>query len=766
MARLGHCLPLLVLAVELGSAGGRAFVPVREDAMLQTWDEALEGTHQGHKSGAADTPVTRVVKLLQEMQVTIAKEMKEDEDLYDKLACWCANNGKAKTEAVDGATAAIANLESSIESLTAQNAQLTQTIAELEQQLAEDKAAMDSSTKMREKERKQFHGQELEKIQAIENLKSAIMVLTKHVGASLPQVAIGTDLLQKQSRFPWGSEHESADEREIDQMLEHNGLDRVAHGKSFQVSAAEMNPDKFLSAAMVTPPTMKKVTLSDGEWTEEEIAVLKRARHTLLVQGGRSDSDLFSKPYVATDQILGILKQLQEELTSDLTEQQKTEVARASAFKELSESKAREMAAAEEQREDKRESLAMTKQQLEDAKEDLVETKQQLSEDQKFLISLKKTCAEADGNWEIRRKARLEEIQAVSKTINFLTSDEAKDTFSRTFKAAGFLQLSSRVRHAKGSQVTAAKILRNAAAKNRNPQLSILASQVELDAFARVKKIMDEMVAKLKLQQADEVKKKDWCDSELQSNSMTTAEQDTIKSNQEVSIEDLKSSITTLTDELEQAKAQVADQQLNLQRASEERQQASLDFQQTISDQKATQEILAKALDKLATFYDKDFLQLRTREARKSSIVTHRHDQAPPVPQMEYKKSAGGSGVMSMIEKLIYDAKELEKDALQSEVAAQAQYESLVADTNGSVAALQESIVSKSKTKSAKEVEVVELQEEMEGTIEELEGLSKYNAELHEGCDYVLKNFEIRQKARADEIEAIQQAKQVLNGAA
>merc|ERR1719217_1687604 len=121
---------------------------------------------------------------------------------------------------------------------------------------------------------------------------------------------------------------------------------------------------------------------------------------------------------------------------------------------------------------------------------------------------------------------------------------------------------------------------------------------------------------------------------------------------------------------------------------------------------------------------------------------------------------------MSMIEKLIYDAKELEKDALKSEQSAQAQYETLVEDTNGSVAALQEAIVTKSKTKSTKEVDLVELQEEMEGTLEELERLSKYNAELHEGCDYVLKNFDIRQKARADEIEAILQAKQVLSGAA
>lgn len=50
-------------------------------------------------------------------------------------------------------------------------------------------------------------------------------------------------------------------------------------------------------------------------------------------------------------------------------------------------------------------------------------------------------------------------------------------------------------------------------------------------------------------------------------------------------------------------------------------------------------------------------------------------------------------------------------------------------------------------------------------TVNELEGLSKENANVHKECDYLLKNFDIRQKARGEEIEALQQAKSILNGA-
>lgn len=758
MARLRQILSLFNVIVALANVAGKVFVPAHENAMdmVQTWEVALDGNQQGQRGQQVATPVSRVVKLLKDMKLTIEKEMNEDEELYEKLACWCANNGKAKTDAIGSAQATTADLKSSIESLAAQSQQLVQIIADFEKQLADAKAALDAASSLREKESKDFHAQELFKIQAVENLKSAIMVIERHHGASLPQLS-GTDLLQKHSRFPWGSEHESADDRAFDQVLESNGLGRIADGKPFQVSVAETQPPKFLSAAVTTIPKIQKhhADLSAEGWTAQDIEILQRARHVLLMQNGQSNFDFFARPAVASTQVLRVLKQLRDELTSELDEERNQEVAHAAAFKELSDSKTREMATTEEQREDKREILATTEQKLADAKEDLEDTNNELSQHEKFLVSIKTTCKEADGTWETRRKARLEEIQVVGETIAFLTSDEAKDTFSRTFSHTSFIQTSSRMRLAKGSRTRAAKLLSDAAAKSNNPQLSILATQAEFDAFARVKKVMDEMVAKLKLQQADEVKKKDWCDSEFQSNAMTTAEQEIIKKNQEVIIADLESSITTLTDELEQAKAQVDNLQLNMQRASEERQQSSLDFQQTVADQKATQEILAIALEKLAKFYDEEsFLQSGHASA------------APAVAQTEYKKSAGGNGAMSMIEKLIYDAKELEKDAIISENSAQAQYESLVEDTNGSVAALQDAIVVKTKAMSGKKVEIVELQEELEGTMEELEGLSKYNAELRESCDYILKNFAIRQKARADEIEAILQAKQVLSGAA
>merc|ERR1719240_2509061 len=176
----------------------------------------------------------------------------------------------------------------------------------------------------------------------------------------------------------------------------------------------------------------------------------------------------------------------------------------------------------------------------------------------------------------------------------------------------------------------------------------------------------------LKQQQEDEVKKNDYCSKALQENEMTTMKTEDLRDDQNAKVGSLESAITTLTQEIADAKAAINQAQLDLQRASQDRQVENLDFQKTIADQTVTIEILHKAMDRLAQFYD-------------SVELLQRHKQTPPVAQAEYKPNAGAGGVISMIEKLIYDAKDLMAKAKESEGEAQAAYETLVADTNESV---------------------------------------------------------------------------------
>merc|ERR1719164_269776 len=70
-------------------------------------------------AAAKNRPVSKVITLLKDMIAQLEKEAAEDEDVYDKIACWCETNDKAKTKAIAEAEARISDLTAKIEELTA-----------------------------------------------------------------------------------------------------------------------------------------------------------------------------------------------------------------------------------------------------------------------------------------------------------------------------------------------------------------------------------------------------------------------------------------------------------------------------------------------------------------------------------------------------------------------------------------------------------------------------------------------------------------------
>merc|ERR1719335_201537 len=117
-----------------------------------------------------------------------------------------------------------------------------------------------------------------------------------------------------------------------------------------------------------------------------------------------------------------------------------------------------------------------------------------------------------------------------------------------------------------------------------------------------------------------------------------------------------------------------------------------------------------------------------------------------------------------MIEQIIEESAAVEKDALASETSAQADYEKFVKDSNALIDELTAAVVAKTDEKAKAKMDKAQTEADKKATEGELESLAAYKADLHEQCDFVMKNFDIRQKARRQEIEAIQEAKAILSG--
>merc|ERR1719386_245244 len=250
------------------------------------------------------------------------------------------------------------------------------------------------------------------------------------------------------------------------------------------------------------------------------------------------------------------------------------------------------------------------------------------------------------------------------------------------------------------------------------------------------------------------------CIAELNSNEAATEASTRDKDEAIEKVEALTATIDKLTKEIAELKSQVADAQTALKRAGEDRELENKDFQLTIADQRATQKVLNAALDILKGFYDKAAL-LQSKQGGKQEPYV-----AGPPPPASFKsyENQGSGGVMGAIEGVIADAKAMEADAILAESDAQQGYENFVKDTNDAVDEMIRSITSKTEFKAECESDKVETIQSKDSAVSNLEELANENAAIHADCDYTLKNFDLRQSARGQEVEALKQALVFLSG--
>merc|ERR1712125_212830 len=331
-----------------------------------------------------------------------------------------------------------------------------------------------------------------------------------------------------------------------------------------------------------------------------------------------------------------------------------------------------EISAGQDQIDKKTQEKADTDQKNAQAKQDIEDTKASLAADEQFLMMLKEKCASTDKEFEERTTTRQLEMEACSKALAVLSSDDAHDLFTKTFNPA-LLQKEGAMHSERRSQ--ASKLLSAVAQKMQNPRLATLAVRVRLDAFTRVKKAIDDMVAQLLKEKEDEIKHKDFCVDEFNTNELQTEKKEREKQDLIAKIEDLELTIKTLTEEIETLKAEIAEMQVQLKRAGENREKENKEFQMTVADQRETQKLLQAALNVLAEFYGK-----------KAAALLQKQEPVgpPPPPGFEaYKKNAASGGVMSMIQQIISDAKAMEAETIRAEEDAQKAYEDFVKETNG-----------------------------------------------------------------------------------
>jgi len=174
---------------------------------------------------------------------------------------------------------------------------------------------------------------------------------------------------------------------------------------------------------------------------EHSPAVSESERGTLMSFLEAGDSTGTSG---STDQIVGIVDQMKDEMAADLKETISGEEEAKAAFASLTTSKTQEIAAAGKAIEEKTGRIGELAVSTVQAEADLKDTQEAMDEDTKFKANLAASCATKSKEWDERSKLRAQEVEAISETIEMLNGDDALELFKKTLpSAASFLQLAT-----------------------------------------------------------------------------------------------------------------------------------------------------------------------------------------------------------------------------------------------------------------------------------------------------------------------------------
>lgn len=706
---------------------------------------------QASHVGDSDTPVRKVVTLLEDMKAQIEKEANADTDVYDKYACWCQTNKAEKTEAVATAQVRIADLEAIIEKSVAIVAQMKTEIAEHEKGMAEDQQSLATATSAREKDMKAFYASVADLKEVVTGLTKALEVLskvqlmqTKGHGISSPKMRV---LLLQAHEDIKGIHSKLGKFRGV---MQRDLWDMLG---SLDLSAGSIGAS---SAFLGHRDALTQENLLPWEKTEEQLG--KEANPNDLTGAAAGAKSYNSR----SGEIYGMLETMLTDFKKSIEEEEAEEAAAQKTFEELRKAKMGEIELAAKQKTAKEERLADATSKETQSKKDIEATKKSLSADEQFLVTLEKDCKTADTEYEARGQSRTDELVVLEETIQALSTDDARDLFGKVLPPS-FLQTVNK-HHSAGQTVNTEeevarskqvnqvmKMLLLSARQHRDWSLASLAVRVKLDDFTKVKAMIDKLIEELKAQQKAEVEKKDFCtqeigDTELQIQSGTREKED---------LEALKVKLagehSTLAESIETLKSQVAEMEVSLTHAGDDRAAENKIFQEAVSDQRATILLLKKAEDMLKNFYMKAALMQKV--------------DPPPPMGTSYEKSSAAGGVIQMLNKIIKDAELAEKSLIADEMSAQKSYEELVKELNTSMEVAKASVVEKSNVMEITAGKQAEADGAALAKGEEISKLEEQLSGVHGDCDYVLKFFDIRQTARVQEIESLAEAKAILSGA-
>jgi len=648
-------------------------------------------------SSTAVTPVQKVIELMNGMVVKGKAEKQAEEIQFAKFKTFCEDTAGSKKKAVDEANEKIDMLKADIQEAGADAARLSVEIKEHDEDLSIWSGDETAAAKVREIEKADYDAMHNDYSESISALNRAIQVLKKQSHDRKQPSFTQVTALKKLNLIP------AEAKKAIDVFLQQSDPD----DEGLEVAAPESNAYES-----------------------------------------------------ATGKVIDLLEKLLDKFVEERTVLEKEEMNSKHAFEMLMAELKKSIAEASEDRSEKAATKAKRLQQKADAEGDLNDTTTTRDDDQAYLSDLVGTCDQKGNDFLKRQQLRAEELEAINKAIEIVSggavsgaADEHLPGLVQTGTA--FAQL--RASELNPVQVRLQHFLQDRARSINSKVLAVMATHVASDPFAKIKKMLKDLIIKLMEEANEEASHKGWCDTELSTNAQTRKEKTQSVELLHAEIDELSASISKLTEDLTELTAAVAELDEAMAKATALRNEEKAKNQETISDAEGAQVAVAQALTVLKEFYAK--------AAESTALIQKQQPEAPEIFDEPYQgMGAGAGGVVGMLEVIEQDFARLGADTDASETSAAQEYDTFMQDSKVDKAAKSSSITHKSAKKQDEEQTLTQKKADLEGTQKELDAALAYYDKLKPSCVDSGESYEDRVGRRKEEIESLQEALKILNG--
>jgi len=466
--------------------------------------------------------------------------------------------------------------------------------------------------------------------------------------------------------------------------------------------------------------------------------------------------------------IIETLKDLLDKFRSELADVEKGEVNEAHAFDMAELHLKNVMSAASSQRDEKAILKGQKAQESAKAKGELATAKSDKAANEKLKAEIEATFKVKKSAYEENQQVRADELAALDKAIEILSSPEVQASYSKHVSLAqaqatprgakpvevSFLQMTRRTRRVSHEATAEAYKLLNDKAKQLNSKaLADLATEVAANPFAKVIGMIESLLEKLKEEAAAEADHKAWCDQELKANkekrNEKTAEAERLMAEidgKKATIAEMAASIQTLAKE--QAELATAMSEATALRTKEKSENL-----EAIQDATQGAEAVKQALIILKEFYDS--------QAPAAALI----QQKKQVPEMAAYKGMQGNtgGVIGMLEVIESDFTRLKTETQAEEMESAQQYDRFMKESTASKQQKHEAEFQLKLDEDQQQFEKERLEKDLASVEEELKKANLYYGELKPACVQVHVSYEERVKGRQEEIEALKQAYKVLD---